>query len=179
MENKSTATRFLRYDVVLPILIFIFIGILVVMSTGYAWRSAQLPMLIGGITIGFLLVELYLRLFMKRKKVTEKKSDIDIKIEKMKEDLDVTSEEEDPGVAKRRLIYALISIIFFLVSFHILGYIITAFILSFVLVRLLGFRKYITNLVFSALFVAGMYMIFGYFLGVSLPWGIILERFFD
>ena len=175
MGKKRILNRLFEYDVLLPALLFIFVAILFVNAFSYDWRTAELPLIIGGITLLLLSVELSFRLFRTAKKETKSKSEVDVKIEVLKAGL-VSTGEEDPRLTKKRLIYALAAILFFLVSLNLLGYVLTTFILCAGLTRLLGFRRHWVNVIYSAILVVASYLIFGRFLGISLPMGMIIDK---
>lgn len=172
------SSRVLKYDVIFPALILIFVTILFFMCFGYAWRTAQLPMIIGGMTIGLLIIELCLRLFGSNKK--EK-----VGGQKDKRKMEVSEEGGEPdrveGLTpqKKRLVVTLLSILFFFVAVPVFGFTMTSLLLSFGLIHLLGYKKPITNLIYSVCLVGGLVILFGYFLGIHLTSGMIFEMLFD
>lgn len=177
MNSNMIKDRILRYDFILPLLFLIFIGTLFVMALDYAPKTAELPRLMGGITLCLLVLELGLRLAGKKKE-KDKMTEVDEKIEQMRAEVE-EAPADDPRIARKRLLTALLSMVFFLVFINIIGYVPTSFILSVGLIRLLGYKRYLINLIFSTLFVGGAYFVFGYLLSISLPVGMVFAPFFE
>lgn len=177
MTAKGIKDKVLRYDFILPLLLLLFIGTLFVKALGYSRKSAELPLLMGGITLGLLALELGFRL-TGTKKGKEIKTDVDEKIEQMRASVEAAP-TDDPRITRNRLLTALLSMVFFLVFINIIGFVPTSFILSVVVIRLLGYRRHLVNLIFSVLFVGGSFFIFGYLLNISLPVGMVFARLFE
>ena len=177
MKTNSLVKRLFQYNVILPFLFLFFIGTLVYQTTGYEWRSAQLPFIVGSLTLALILLEIGIRLFAVQKAHRREKTDVDRKIEALKKGLD-GAVEEDPRVMRNRLLMTVASIVFYLVFLKLIGYLLTSLILSVALIRILGYKKYLINVLFSLLFVGGSYAVFGYVLGVNLPLGMVFEPFF-
>ena len=176
MKPNRPPFKLMRYEVVFPVLVLCFLISLLVMGLTYPWRIARLPVIIAGATVLLLLIEIGKAVWVNPKKdrMEGKKSSNHEAGEGIS-----GGEGTAPGLPKRRLISTLAAMAFFLISFHILGYLITALVLCVGLIAMLGFRNHLLNVVFSVLCVGGSFAVFAYFLGVNLPWGILLQRFFE
>ena len=177
MKSDNLTKKLIQYEVILPFLLLFFIGSLVYMAAGYESRSAKLPLIIGSLTLALILLEIGLRLFAVKKLHHKAKTDVDLKIEALKQGLD-GADKEAPQIRRNRLLTAVASMIFYIVFVNVLGYVVTSLVMSAVLVRLLGYRRYAINAIFSLIFVGGTYMVFGYVLAIDLPLGIVFEPFF-
>ena len=176
MKPKRAPFKLMSYEVIFPVLVLFFLITLLLMGLTYPWRVARLPVIIAGATVLLLLIEIGKKVWFNPKK--------DRMEEETSSDHEAgngISDEEGPelGLPKRRLMSTLAAMAFFLISFHILGYLITALVLCVGLIAMLGFRNHRLNVVFSVLCVVGSFAVFAYFLGVNLPWGILLQRFFE
>ncbi|WP_250886823.1 tripartite tricarboxylate transporter TctB family protein [Bacillus sp. SM2101] len=107
--------------------------------------------------LGFLLVILAFLLFLQNKQETEQERE---------------KRNVDPKEI-RMLLVVLIIIIIYIFLLEIIGFVINTFLFLLVLIRLLGYKKWLSNTLVSIILPIVIYFAFNYLLKIYLPQGIL------
>jgi putative tricarboxylic transport membrane protein len=140
--------------------VLVFIAVLLAASIGVSERSVRLPVLIGSVTIAFILVDVFNILRTVRKKSAADK-------DSSRPVLDVKT--------ARKIATALGFMVATVALWQLAGFIISSIIVSTGFGLYLGARNRLALVIASVALTLVLYWVFSVFLGVPLPWGLLRD----
>ena len=159
MNETSESSRARSVDLSFTVAIFIFLAVIFVLSFSLSKTARSVPLLISA--TGMLLCAINL---MVRPKNGPGKD--------AKQEESQTAEQTTLG-----FLPCMGVIVAYFVGMVLLGFVLSTFLMLVFLPALLGYRKYRTNILFSAITTAVLYVSFVKFFYVRLPMGLIVAYF--
>lgn len=155
MKNKKWKGKLLNYEIIMPIVMIVFIVLFIVNVYSLPKVAKRAPLLVGSITLFFLLVQTYISILNNLKNNEEEKSKL------------------SRGLLKNKVLQLLLIMILYIAIMSYFGYFPSTIIMLVVTMWVIGEKQLLRITLVSVVFIIVFYIVFVKIFGLQPPAGLL------